>query len=36
LGLGKGKDVGDRREDLKRKTAMEEARRAMGRGRDKR
>ena len=33
LGLAKGKDVGDRREDLKRKTAMEEARRAMGSGR---
>ncbi len=36
LGLAKGKDVGDRREDLKRKAALDEARRAMGRGRGKR
>lgn len=33
LGLAKGKDVGDRREDLKRKTALDEARRAINRGR---
>ena len=36
LGLAKGKDVGDRREDLKRKAALDEARRAMRRGRGRR
>lgn len=33
LGLAKGKDVGDRREDLKRKTAIKEARAAINAGR---
>jgi len=33
LGLAKGKDVGDRREDLKRKTAVREARAAVNAGR---
>jgi SsrA-binding protein len=33
LGLGKGKRVEDRRDDLKKKADLREARAAMGRGR---
>jgi SsrA-binding protein len=35
LGLAKAKDVGDRREDLKREVDMREAKAAMARGRSR-